>query len=175
MAGRRVTLVGRDPAVADEITAHHTHSAVLGAQKLLVNISAATIAGPSFRPYAADDRIGVEVAGSLKNVYALACGAVEGAELVATRARQVVVTVAPVFGGARAAAGRQRHRRERQRGREPHHGLLAAWYSGITLGSSAVRSAVRVLLEGCVLMKLEEFPCPSAAIFFHRLIAAFGS
>jgi glycerol-3-phosphate dehydrogenase (NAD(P)+) len=45
---------------------------------------AAALAGPSFRPYAADDRIGVEVAGALKNVYALACGAVEGAHLGAS-------------------------------------------------------------------------------------------
>lgn len=182
MAGRRVTLVVRNAQVADEITARHTHSAALGAQKLLVNISAATIAGPadifilavpaqatrsalstidpailrgkpvilsakgleagtlerqsqvlagmvpaampfvlsgpsfaaelaagrptavtlagddadqtsalaaalagpSFRPYAADDRIGVEMAGALKNVYALACGACDGAGLGAS-------------------------------------------------------------------------------------------
>lgn len=45
---------------------------------------AAALAGPSFRPYAADDRIGVEIAGGLKNVYALACGAVEGAGLGAS-------------------------------------------------------------------------------------------
>ncbi|MBE7732698.1 NAD(P)H-dependent glycerol-3-phosphate dehydrogenase [Devosia faecipullorum] len=45
---------------------------------------AAALAGPSFRPYAADDRIGVEIAGALKNVYALACGAVEGASLGAS-------------------------------------------------------------------------------------------
>ena len=45
---------------------------------------AAALAGPSFRPYAADDRIGVEVAGALKNVYALACGAVDGANLGAS-------------------------------------------------------------------------------------------
>ncbi len=45
---------------------------------------AAALAGPSFRPYAADDRIGVEIAGALKNVYALACGAVEGANLGAS-------------------------------------------------------------------------------------------
>lgn len=45
---------------------------------------AAALAGPSFRPYAADDRIGVEIAGALKNVYALACGAVEGADLGAS-------------------------------------------------------------------------------------------
>ncbi len=45
---------------------------------------ALALAGPSFRPYAADDRIGVEIAGALKNVYALACGAVEGANLGAS-------------------------------------------------------------------------------------------
>jgi glycerol-3-phosphate dehydrogenase (NAD(P)+) len=45
---------------------------------------AAALAGPSFRPYAADDRIGVEIAGALKNVYALACGAVDGANLGAS-------------------------------------------------------------------------------------------
>ncbi|KKB78848.1 hypothetical protein VW35_10165 [Devosia soli] len=45
---------------------------------------AAALAGPSFRPYAADDRIGVEIAGALKNVYALACGAVDGAQLGAS-------------------------------------------------------------------------------------------
>lgn len=45
---------------------------------------AEALAGPSFRPYAAGDRLGVELAGALKNVYALACGAVEGAGLGAS-------------------------------------------------------------------------------------------
>jgi glycerol-3-phosphate dehydrogenase (NAD(P)+) len=45
---------------------------------------AAALAGPGFRPYAADDRIGVELAGALKNIYALGCGAVEGAGLGAS-------------------------------------------------------------------------------------------
>lgn len=45
---------------------------------------AAALAGPTFRPYAADDRLGVEIAGALKNVYALGCGAVEGARLGAS-------------------------------------------------------------------------------------------
>src|SRR5690606_15432046 len=45
---------------------------------------AAILAGPGFRPSAAADRIGVELAGALKNVYALACGAVEGAGLGAS-------------------------------------------------------------------------------------------
>ncbi|WP_424983473.1 NAD(P)H-dependent glycerol-3-phosphate dehydrogenase [Maritalea sp. S77] len=39
------------------------------------------LAGPTFRPYSSDDIVGVELAGALKNIYALACGAVDGAEL----------------------------------------------------------------------------------------------
>lgn len=45
---------------------------------------AAALAGPTFRPYASGDIIGVELAGALKNIYALACGAVEGAGLGAS-------------------------------------------------------------------------------------------
>ena len=65
-AGRptAVTLAGDDAEIASEL--------------------AAALAGPSFRPYAADDRLGVELAGALKNVYALGCGAVEGAGLGAS-------------------------------------------------------------------------------------------
>jgi glycerol-3-phosphate dehydrogenase (NAD(P)+) len=42
------------------------------------------LAGPTFRPYVSTDLIGVELVGALKNVYALACGAVEGADLGAS-------------------------------------------------------------------------------------------
>jgi glycerol-3-phosphate dehydrogenase (NAD(P)+) len=67
---------------------------------------AAALAGPTFRPYAAGDRIGVELAGALKNVYALAAGAVDGAELGAS-ARAALIARAfaelgrllPAFGG----------------------------------------------------------------------------
>ncbi len=45
---------------------------------------AAALAGPTFRLYATDDLLGVELAGALKNVYALGCGAVEGAGLGAS-------------------------------------------------------------------------------------------
>ncbi|MBA5778482.1 NAD(P)-dependent glycerol-3-phosphate dehydrogenase [Stappia sp. F7233] len=38
----------------------------------------AALASPSFRPYASGDLIGVQVGGALKNVLAIACGAVEG-------------------------------------------------------------------------------------------------
>jgi len=39
------------------------------------------LAGPTFRPYSSDDLVGVELAGALKNIYALGAGAVEGAGL----------------------------------------------------------------------------------------------
>jgi glycerol-3-phosphate dehydrogenase (NAD(P)+) len=59
-----VTLAGNDPAATDDV--------------------AAALAGPAFRPYAARDILGVELAGALKNVYALASGAVDGAQLGAS-------------------------------------------------------------------------------------------
>ena len=61
---RRCTLAGDDAQATSDI--------------------AAALAGPTFRPYAADDRIGVELAGALKNIYAIACGAVDGAGLGAS-------------------------------------------------------------------------------------------
>lgn len=65
-AGRptAVTLAGDDPEMTETL--------------------AAALAGPAFRPYAAGDRLGVELSGALKNVYALACGAVDGAGLGAS-------------------------------------------------------------------------------------------
>jgi glycerol-3-phosphate dehydrogenase (NAD(P)+) len=42
---------------------------------------AAAIASPAFRPYVADDMIGAEAGGAVKNVLAIACGIVEGLQL----------------------------------------------------------------------------------------------
>ncbi|MGZ3346042.1 MAG: NAD(P)H-dependent glycerol-3-phosphate dehydrogenase [Caulobacteraceae bacterium] len=42
---------------------------------------AEAIAGPAFRPYLADDMIGAEAGGAVKNVLAIACGVVEGLQL----------------------------------------------------------------------------------------------
>jgi glycerol-3-phosphate dehydrogenase (NAD(P)+) len=87
-AGRptAVTLAGDDDAATEDI--------------------AAALAGPTFRPYAAGDRVGVELAGSLKNVYALAAGAVDGARLGASaraaliaRAFAELGRIVPAFGG----------------------------------------------------------------------------
>ncbi len=87
-AGRptAVTLAGDDNGATEEI--------------------AAALAGPTFRPYAAGDRIGVELAGALKNVYALAAGAVDGARLGAS-ARSALIArafaelgrIIPALGG----------------------------------------------------------------------------
>jgi glycerol-3-phosphate dehydrogenase (NAD(P)+) len=42
---------------------------------------AAALADPTFRPYLADDMIGAEAGGAVKNVLAIACGVVEGLKL----------------------------------------------------------------------------------------------
>ena len=45
---------------------------------------AATLASPSFRPYASDDMVGVELGGALKNIIAIAAGIVAGRGLGAS-------------------------------------------------------------------------------------------
>lgn len=42
---------------------------------------AEAVATPTFRPYLADDLIGAEIGGAIKNVLAIACGVVEGRDL----------------------------------------------------------------------------------------------
>jgi len=67
------------------------------------------LAGPNFRPYFADDLIGAEVGGALKNVLAIACGISEGRELgrsahaaLITRGFAEVVRTAEALGGKAA-------------------------------------------------------------------------
>lgn len=70
------------PSFAADVAAGRPTAVTLaGDDDALTEAVAAALAGPSFRPYAAGDRIGVELAGALKNVYALAAGAVDGARL----------------------------------------------------------------------------------------------
>ena len=70
------------PSFAADVAAGRPTAVTLaGDDAQLTSEIAAALAGKTFRPYAADDRIGVELAGALKNIYALACGAVEGAGL----------------------------------------------------------------------------------------------
>jgi glycerol-3-phosphate dehydrogenase (NAD(P)+) len=85
MAPEAVPYVLSGPSFAADVAAGRPTAVTLASDDAGdTSMLAAALAGPSFRPYAADDRIGVEVAGALKNVYALACGAVEGAELGAS-------------------------------------------------------------------------------------------
>jgi glycerol-3-phosphate dehydrogenase (NAD(P)+) len=85
MAADAVPYVLSGPSFAADVAAGRPTAVTLaGDDANATSELAAALAGPSFRPYAADDRIGVEIAGALKNVYALACGAVDGAQLGAS-------------------------------------------------------------------------------------------
>jgi glycerol-3-phosphate dehydrogenase (NAD(P)+) len=80
-----IPLILSGPSFAVDVAAGRPTAVTLaGDDDALTESLAAALAGPALRPYAASDRIGVELAGSLKNVYALACGAVEGAGLGAS-------------------------------------------------------------------------------------------
>lgn len=85
MAPEAIPFVLSGPSFATDVAAGRPTAVTLaGDDASQTSALAAALAGPSFRPYAADDRIGVEIAGALKNVYALACGAVDGAGLGAS-------------------------------------------------------------------------------------------
>ncbi len=95
------------PSFAVDVAAGRPTAVTLaGDDDGLTETVAAALAGPTFRPYAAGDRIGVELAGALKNVYALAAGAVDGARLGASarasliaRAFAELSRIIPALGG----------------------------------------------------------------------------
>lgn len=95
------------PSFAGDVAAGRPTAVTLaGDDEEATEAIAAALAGPTFRPYAAGDRIGVELAGALKNVYALAAGAVDGAKLGASarsaliaRAFAELSRIIPAFGG----------------------------------------------------------------------------
>ncbi|MDB5474479.1 MAG: NAD(P)-dependent glycerol-3-phosphate dehydrogenase [Devosia sp.] len=108
MAPGAIPFVLSGPSFAGDVAAGRPTAVTLaGDDAELTSQLAAALAGPSFRPYAADDRIGVEMAGALKNVYALACGAVDGAGLGASarsaliaRAHAEMARVVSAMGGS---------------------------------------------------------------------------
>ncbi|SFZ85392.1 glycerol-3-phosphate dehydrogenase (NAD(P)+) [Devosia enhydra] len=78
-------LVLSGPSFAEDVAAGRPTAVTLASPDgAMADAVAAALAGPGLRLYAAGDMIGVELAGGLKNVYALACGAVEGAGLGAS-------------------------------------------------------------------------------------------
>jgi len=95
------------PSFAADVAAGRPTAVTLaGDDDAATEALAAALAGPTFRPYAAGDRIGVELAGALKNVYALAAGAVDGAQLGASaraaliaRAFAELSRIVPALGG----------------------------------------------------------------------------
>lgn len=85
LAPQAIPYVLSGPSFADDVAAGRPTAVTLAGDDPDATLMLAEIlAGPSFRPYAAGDRVGVELAGALKNVYALGCGAVEGAGLGAS-------------------------------------------------------------------------------------------
>jgi len=77
-----VPLVLSGPSFAADVAAGRPTAVTLaGANDAVTEEVAGSLASGSFRPYISTDVRGVELAGGLKNVYALACGAVEGAGL----------------------------------------------------------------------------------------------
>ncbi len=67
------------PGFAEEIAREHPTAVTIAAADLdLAHRLCATLAGETFRPYASDDLIGVELGGAIKNVLAIAAGAVVG-------------------------------------------------------------------------------------------------
>jgi glycerol-3-phosphate dehydrogenase (NAD(P)+) len=78
-------LVLSGPSFAHDVAAGRPTAVTLaGLDADLTDAVAQALAGPAFRPYASGDVVGVELAGALKNVFALACGATEGAGLGAS-------------------------------------------------------------------------------------------
>jgi glycerol-3-phosphate dehydrogenase (NAD(P)+) len=106
-APRAVPYVLSGPSFAGDVAAGRPTAVTLaGDDEDATDAVAAALAGPSFRPYAAGDRAGVELSGALKNVYALAAGAVDGAKLGASarsaliaRAFAELSRIIPAFGG----------------------------------------------------------------------------
>src|SRR3954469_12436617 len=89
-SGQRVTEVAAEalpgallavlagPSFARDVAGGLPTAVTIGAEGDLAARLQAALGGPSFRPYASDDPVGVALGGAAKNVYAIACGVVEG-------------------------------------------------------------------------------------------------
>ena len=131
MAPDAVPYVLSGPSFAVDVAAGRPTAVTLaGDDAAATEAIAAALAGPSFRPYAAGDRVGVELAGALKNVYALAAGAVEGAGLGASARAALIARAFAELGRHRRGAGRaggdaDRARRARRSHAQLHLGAVA--------------------------------------------------
>ncbi len=102
-----VTAVLSGPSFAAEVARGLPSAVTLACADLdMAEKLAGALSGPVFRPYYADDIIGAETGGALKNVLAIACGIVEGREMgrsahaaVITRGFAEIVRVTEALGG----------------------------------------------------------------------------
>jgi glycerol-3-phosphate dehydrogenase (NAD(P)+) len=69
------------PSFARDVAKGKPTAVTIAAREPITARLQATLGSPSFRPYATDDLTGVALGGAAKNVYAIACGMVEGAGL----------------------------------------------------------------------------------------------
>jgi glycerol-3-phosphate dehydrogenase (NAD(P)+) len=66
------------PSFARDVARGLPTAVTIAAEGELAERLQASLSGPVFRPYASDDLVGVALGGAAKNVYAIACGVVEG-------------------------------------------------------------------------------------------------
>ena len=70
------------PSFAGEVARGLPTAVTLACEDEALGLAIAeAVATPTFRPYLADDLIGAEIGGAIKNVLAIACGVVEGRDL----------------------------------------------------------------------------------------------
>ncbi|THV11748.1 NAD(P)H-dependent glycerol-3-phosphate dehydrogenase [Rhizobium rhizophilum] len=78
LPGHPVAMLSGPGFAADIAKGLPTAMAIAAKELSLAEQLAKAISGQTFRLYASDDRIGVQLGGALKNVLAIACGIVEG-------------------------------------------------------------------------------------------------
>ena len=81
LPGREIAVLS-GPGFAADIAKGLPTAMVIAARTAEIGATLAqALSGPTFRLYPSTDRIGVQLGGALKNVLAIACGIIEGAEL----------------------------------------------------------------------------------------------
>jgi glycerol-3-phosphate dehydrogenase (NAD(P)+) len=69
------------PSFAADVARHLPTAVTIAARMEIALALQASLGSASFRPYASDDLVGVALGGAAKNVYAIACGIVDGMKL----------------------------------------------------------------------------------------------
>jgi glycerol-3-phosphate dehydrogenase (NAD(P)+) len=78
MPGSTVAVLS-GPSFAKDVARGFPTAVTIAASRAIAPRLQASLSRPGFRPYASEDLIGVALGGAAKNVYAIACGMVEGA------------------------------------------------------------------------------------------------